>query len=396
MVLFLLLLAYVSASVGYLFVLAVWGRFFFKRHKWPASTCASPKRIAILVPAYKEDAVILATASNLLDCDYPKDNYDIYIIADSFRPETLRELARLPVRLLEVSFEKSTKTKALNAAFQQIDKPYDIALICDGDNMLAPDFLAKTSEAFNGGARATQGKRIAKNLDTSFAILDASSEAINNHIFRKGTNAIGLSSAVIGSGMAFEFDTVRNILKDVDAVGGFDKVLQLKIVQQGIYIWYLEDAVIFDEKVDNPSAFSQQRKRWISSQINYARQFFFPAFKELFRGNLSYFNLAVINNSIPPKALFLLMLPLLIGFGFLLGIKTGIAACFVLVLYFATLLLALPQVLADKHVLGAVLVLPRAVFLLFRTLFQLRKADERFIHTPHTKTGITNSSERGI
>src|SRR6185437_6212165 len=176
------LLAYVSASVGYLFVLAVWGRFFFKRHKWPASTCASPKRIAILVPAYKEDAVILATASNLLDCDYPKDNYDIYIIADSFRPETLRELARLPVRLLEVSFEKSTKTKALNAAFQQIDKPYDIALICDGDNMLAPDFLAKTSEAFNGGARATQGKRIAKNLDTSFAILDASSEAINNHI----------------------------------------------------------------------------------------------------------------------------------------------------------------------------------------------------------------------
>ena len=396
MVLFLLLWAYCAASVGYLFVLAVWGRFFFRRPKWPLTSRASPRRIAVLVPAYKEDAVILATASNLLASDYPKDKYDVYIIADSFHPETLHELQKMPIRLLEVSFEKSTKSKALNAAFQQIDKPYDIALICDGDNMLASDFLRKTSEAFNGGARAIQGKRIAKNLDTSFAILDASSEAINNHIFRKGTNAIGLSSAIIGSGMAFEFDTVRNILSEIDAVGGFDKVLQLRVVQQNIFIVYLEDAVVFDEKVDSPSAFSQQRKRWISSQIIYARQFFFPAFKELFHGNLSYFNLAVINNSILPKAFLLLLLPLLIAFGFILGAKTGLIACILLVLYLGTLLLALPQVLVDKHLLGAILVLPRAVFLLVRTLFQLRKADERFIHTPHTKTGISNSSERGI
>lgn len=396
MTLFIIFLTYCAASVGYLFLLSLWGRFFYTKKAWTTPPKTSPKHIAVLVPAYKEDAVITATAMNLLECDYPREAYDIYIIADSFKPETLRELAKLPIHVLEVTFEKSTKTKALNAAFQRITKPYDIALICDGDNMLAPDFLKKTNEAFLGGAKAIQGKRVAKNLDSSFAILDASSEAINNHIFRKGTNAIGLSSAICGSGMAFDYHLVKDILQDITAVGGFDKVLQLRIVQQRISIYYLDDTIVYDEKVDSPSAFSQQRKRWISSQFIYARQFFFPAFKELFRGNLSYFNLAVINNSILPKAFLMVMLPLLVLGGFLLGVKAGLAACVVFLLYTATLLLALPQVLVDKHLLHAVLILPRAVFLLLKTLFQLRKADERFIHTTHTKTGITNSSERGL
>ena len=396
MVLYLILLAYVTLSVAYLFLLSVWGRFFYSRKKWTIPPRAAPLRIAVLVPAYKEDAVILYTAKNLLESDYPRDLYEIYIIADSFRPETLRELEKLPVKLLEVSFEKSTKTRALNAAFRQIEKPYDIALICDGDNMLARDFLKKTNEAFLGGAKAVQGRRVAKNLDTSIAILDACSEAINNHIFRQGTNAVGLASAICGSGMAFEFDTVKEILGEIDAVGGFDKVLQLKIVQRRIFIHYLDDMIVYDEKVDTPSAFSQQRKRWISSQYLYARQFFFPAFKELFRGNLSYFNLAVINNSILPKAILMAIFPLLVIVGFLLSLKAGIAATIVFLLYLVTLLLALPQVLVDKHLRHAILILPRAVFLMVRTLFQLKKANERFIHTPHTKTGITNSSERGL
>ncbi|MDP4218796.1 MAG: glycosyltransferase, partial [Bacteroidota bacterium] len=147
------------------------------------------KRIAILVPAYMEDNVITFTAANLLNLDYPRELYDVYIIADSFRQDTLQALRRLPLYVFEVSFENSTKTKALNEAFKRIEKPYDIALICDGDNMLGKHFLKKTNDAFVAGARAVQGRRIAKNLDTSFAILDACSEAINNHIFRKGTNA---------------------------------------------------------------------------------------------------------------------------------------------------------------------------------------------------------------
>jgi len=138
------------------------------------------------VPAYKEDSIILSTATSLLNLNYPSELYDVYILADSFQLGTLEKLRQIPVHVFEVSFDKSTKTKSLNEGFKRINKQYDIALICDADNVLQKDFLQKINEAFIDGAKAVQGRRVAKNLDTSFAILDACSEAINNNIFRKG------------------------------------------------------------------------------------------------------------------------------------------------------------------------------------------------------------------
>ncbi|HEV9035068.1 MAG TPA: glycosyltransferase, partial [Puia sp.] len=110
------------------------------------------RRIAVLVPAYKEDGIILSTARNLLQQDYPADRYHVFIIADSFQPETIGVLKQLPLTVLEVSFEKSTKTKSLNDAFKRIGEPFDIALVCDADNMLASDFLQRMNSAFGAGA----------------------------------------------------------------------------------------------------------------------------------------------------------------------------------------------------------------------------------------------------
>jgi cellulose synthase/poly-beta-1,6-N-acetylglucosamine synthase-like glycosyltransferase len=388
---FVLIFVYCSLSVAYLFLLAFWGKLFFKRKKWSFPGDEPVKRIAILVPAYKEDEVIYFTATSLLYLDYPRELYDIYIIADSFEAGTLLDLAKLPLHVLEVSFDNSTKVKSLNEAFKRIDKAYDIALICDGDNMLNRDFLKKINNAFMNGAKAIQGKRVAKNLDTSFAILDACSEAISHHIFRKGANALGLSSAICGSGMAFEFITVRHILSGIDAVGGFDKILQMEVLQQNIFIHYLDNALVYDEKVDSPKVFAQQRKRWISSQFIHSQKFFFPAFRELFKGNISYFNLAIANYCILPKAFFLVILPPLAAVGFYLGNNWGIAAMGLFLIYIISLSIALPPALINRDLLRAVLTLPRAISLLVRASFQFKRSGENFIHTPHTKTGITNA-----
>jgi cellulose synthase/poly-beta-1,6-N-acetylglucosamine synthase-like glycosyltransferase len=365
------------------------------------------RRIAVLVPAYREDGIILSTARNLLQQEYPADRYRVYILADQFQPETVEALRALPrpdasrssalqpgasqLEVLEVAFDKSTKTKSLNEAFKRISEPWDIALICDADNMLAPDFLERINAAFGAGARAVQGRRVAKNLDTSFAVLDACSEAINNHIFRKGTYSLGLSSAVIGSGMAFEYDRIRRILGEISAVGGFDKILQLQVVSEGIRIHYLEDALIFDEKVDNPHAFEQQRKRWVSSQFIYLRRFFGPAFLQLFKGNWSYFNLAVANNLVLPRAFLFALLPLVTVAGFFLSVSWGLAAAGLIVLYGCALLLGIPRAMYNRDLGIAVLKLPKAITIMVGTILHIRKSNKTFIHTVHTKTEISNS-----
>jgi len=391
-ILFLVLFVYWALSVIYLLLLSVWGRCFYRQLPFPPASLADVpyNRIAVLVPSFKEDGIILSTAQNLLELDYPATSYGIYIIADSLQEETLRQLRALPIHVVEVSFTKSTKTKSLNEAFSRITAEYDVALICDADNMLASDFLQKINYAFVRGARAVQGRRVAKNLDTSFAILDACSEGINNNIFRKGTYAMGLSSAVIGSGMAFEYGTIKAILGEIQAVGGFDKILQLKVVEQGNRIHYLENALIFDEKVDSSHAFQQQRTRWVSSQFIYLRRFFVPACRHLLKGQISYFNLAVVNNLVLPRAFLMAGGPVMVVAGWLFGPFWGELSLAVLLGYGLALLLALPRDLINKDLFRAVLSLPRAIWNMVGALFQLKKAKQQFIHTVHTKTEVTN------
>ena len=192
---------YFFFSVLYLLIFAITGNFRLKK----TFTGKDKKlRFAVLLPAYKEDSVIIGTAKQALEQDYPKELFDVVVIADSLRSETLKELEKLPIRLIKVEFELSTKAKAINKTLKQLPDEYDAVVALDADNIMANDFLKLTSVPLASGYKAVQGHRNAKNIDTPMAKLDTVSEEINNHIFRKGHWAIGLSSALIGSGMAFE------------------------------------------------------------------------------------------------------------------------------------------------------------------------------------------------
>jgi len=391
---YLLLFVFLAFSVLYLFVLSLAGRL---RRAKPSVISGAPKNnIAVMVAAYKEDGIILSTAANLLALDYPPELYTVYILADSFQPETLQQLRQMPVEVIEVVFEKSTKAKSLNAAFSGIDRAHDIVLICDADNMLETDFLRKIDGEFAAGEKAVQGKRVAKNLDSPFAILDACSEAIGNHIFRKGSNALGLSSSVIGSGMAFDFAEMRQIMSEIDATGGFDKILQLKVVGRGHSIRYLADGVIFDEKIGNSEAFGNQRKRWVSSQHQYLKKYFLPSLGQLFRGNINYFNLGIMHNFVPPRSFLFVLMPLLVVVSFFIHpVLYWVAASGTLLLLFLlAMTMGVPSSLVNRDLWRALLTLPRAVLIMLGTLLHLKKANKTFIHTVHTKTEVSNPNPK--
>lgn len=73
-----------------------------------------------LIPAYKSDAVIVHAAQSALQQDYPQELHEVVVIADRLQPATLAQLRRMPIRVLEVSFENSSKAKALNFAVGEI------------------------------------------------------------------------------------------------------------------------------------------------------------------------------------------------------------------------------------------------------------------------------------
>ena len=149
--------------------------------------------------------------------------------------------------------------------------------------------------------------------------------------------------------------------------------------------------MIFDEKVDNSDAFKQQRKRWLLSQFIYLKEYFFKGCRQLLKGNLSYFNLAVANNLVPPRAFLIAGLPVLCIAAYFIQLPVVFMQQFLLLaVYFISMLIAIPAELKNKKLLNALLQLPKAIILMIGNLFRMKKAKKVFIHTIHTKNEITN------
>ncbi|MEQ9415109.1 MAG: glycosyltransferase family 2 protein [Cyclobacteriaceae bacterium] len=360
---------------------------FYRNPKF-LKTVTSPQplnRIAVFIPSYKEDSVIVNVAKHALKQDYPKSKYDVIVIADSLKESTIKELNELNITLHVVQFEKSTKVKSLNSALALSDD-YEIAVILDADNVMESRFLSIIDQCFQNGWRAIQGRRVAKNLNTSFAVLDGLSEAINNHIFRQGCAALGLSSPIIGSGMAYEYSTLKKVMKSMDAVGGFDKVLQAVLLQMRIKIYYVKQGIVFDEKVENSDVFKNQRTRWISSHYIYLRKLFLTGVESLFKGQLSLFNITVLMSFQLPRILNIGILFIISISVLLLSNYTTIpfyywAGC--LFFYLTGIALAIPSSYYNRKLFSAVIQLPRAFCSMLAAHLKLKNANKKFIHTPH-------------
>lgn len=374
------ILIYLTIQVTYLLFFSILGKIIKKKVFLKATKL---RKIRIFVPGYKEDSVIIDTAKNILEQDYPNELFDVVIIADSFSESTLNTLKLLPIQVIEVHFEKSTKGKALQKAVEETQhKATDILLILDADNHLGAGFLHAVNNAFEAGYQAVQGHRTAKNFQTPFALLDACTEEINNHIFRKGHVAAGLPSALIGSGMAFDWHLFVELLTDIGETSGEDKELEFRLMRQRKDVAFLEGEYVYDEKVAKTDIFSQQRSRWLATQIEFFEKYFIEGWVQLLKGNVAFFN-KVFQTYLFPRVMLVAALGLWLIFCFffdkdLLSYSLLVFAALVL-----ALLMGIPMRWYNKQLLMAFFQIPVALFSMFKAMLSIGKARKQFIHTPH-------------
>ena len=387
--------AYLGIAAVYFLFFAFLGVFPYRRKIHPAPTI---RKMAVFIPGYKEDIVILEVAEASLKQSYPSTSFDVVIVADSFKPETIQALKNLPLKVVEVVFEKSTKSKSLNAAMAAIGDNYDIAVVLDADNIIAYDFLEKINQAFESGFNAVQGHRMAKNMNNSMAVLDSISEEINNHIFRKGHRVAGLASGLIGSGMAFQYGMFKKRMAAIKAIGGFDKELELTMLRDRIKIEYLDDAVVLDEKVQDKAVFENQRKRWLAAQFVYFKRFAWDGVVQFVtRLNIDFPD-KVYQMVMPPRILLLGVVTIItavMGIVSLINnlwMEEALALSFMnwFVIWIITVLafvFSVHRKFYTKQTLMAILTLPMGFWLMFMLLFKLKGANKTFIHTQHGVTG---------
>jgi cellulose synthase/poly-beta-1,6-N-acetylglucosamine synthase-like glycosyltransferase len=374
------ILIYLTIQVAYLLFFSIAGKLSSKKIFAKAQKL---RKIRIFVPGYKEDSVIIATAKNILEQDYPKELFEVVIIADSFSEATLKTLHSLPIKVVEVSFEKSTKGKALQKAVEATaQNATDILLILDADNHIGTGFLHAVNNAFEQGYQAVQGHRTAKNFQTPFALLDACTEEINNHIFRRGHVAVGMPSALIGSGMAFDWNLFVELLTDIGDTSGEDKELEFRLVRLRKQVAFLDREYVYDEKVAKTDVFSKQRSRWLATQVEFFEKYFIEGWVQLFKGNISFFN-KVFQTYLFPRVMLVAVLGLWLVFCFFFANQFFVFSLGLFIALAFSLLLGIPAKWYNKQLLMAFLQIPVAMISIVKASLNIGKARKQFIHTPH-------------
>ncbi|WP_418233548.1 glycosyltransferase [Butyricimonas virosa] len=343
-------------------------------------TANKQHKFAILFPAYKEDRVIIPVVESFLQQHYPQELYKVIVISDHMQDTTNEHLAQLPITLLKVNYENSSKAKALNFAMNHFGRDeFDAVVILDADNIVDTNFLLEINKVFDAGVQAIQAHRTAKNRNTDIAVLDGLSEEVNNSIFRRGHVRLGISSALIGSGMIFNYQWFHDNVKHLVTTGE-DKELEVLLLKQRIFIEFLDEVYVYDEKTQGEKGFYNQRRRWLATQFAQWGRVFKDLPRAILSGNIDYSD-KLIQWMLPPR---LILFGGIIVMGSIMQIIDWPLALKWWALFLimgVTLCLAIPDKLVDDRFKKSINKLPLLFIMMVVNLFRMKGMNKKFVNT---------------
>ena len=228
-------------------------------------------RFMAIIPAHNEEAVVGNLIESLKNQDYPKDLYDIFVIADNCTDHTA-QIAKDTGAIVYERFDNTKKTKGYALQWflkQKIeeDAPYDALLIFDSDNIVDKNFIKAMNKKLCQGEDVVQGYRDIKNPTDSWVTAGYAIFYWTMHRFyHLARYNLGLSPLLNGTGFMVKFDVIKPNGWDTETLTE-DLEFSLKRIIQGRKLGWATDAIVYDEQ---PVGFKQswkQRTRWSVGHI---------------------------------------------------------------------------------------------------------------------------------
>jgi len=222
-------------------------------------------RVAVLVPAYNEETVIVRTIRSVLNSDYA--NLRVIVIDDGSKDRTAevaasaysREISQGKLQILRK--QNAGKAEALNYAVARLDEEIYVGI--DADTVIASDAVSRLICHFTdprvgavaGNARV--GNKV--NLWTRWQAL----EYITSQNFeRRAQDLFDVVTVVPGAIGAWRTEAVRHggcypintVAEDAD--------LTMNLLEQGYKVIYEDQSLAFTEAPINAKGLMRQRFRW--------------------------------------------------------------------------------------------------------------------------------------
>ena len=330
-----------------------------------SSAVTSIASIAVLIPAHDEITVLGTLLESLAALEYPKDHFDVYVVADNCT-DTTAELARTTgwVRVYE-RFDQNKRGKgfALNWLMQKLHEDhlfYDAYIVLDADSVVYPNFLEEMNTGLAQGNQALQAQNTVLNItDSPSTALRWLALTLMNHVRPLGRNGLGCSSTLTGNGMCLSHALLERYPWHSFSLAE-DYQYYLNLVKHGEKVRYMPDAIVRSEM---PSTFAHMRTqdiRWESPDKS----------QPVWKTSLQLLNLGVRNrDAVRIEAIAELLTPPL---SYLIGWS-------ILALLGSLLLWSIPNVIMSLVIIGGLFFYLSAPFYLLHPPRTVMKA---LLHAP--------------
>jgi len=257
------------------------------------------KKFAIFIPAHNEEKVIVNIVENLNHLNYPKDCYDVFVIADNCTDDTARIATEGGANvLIRYNEEKRGKGFALQWAFREVlyrkDADYDAAVIFDADNLVSKNFLKEMNNKLCEGHKVLQGYIDSKNPEDSWITCSYSIAFWSaNRLFQCAREYLGLSCQIGGTGFCVDTEILKKIGWEATCLVE-DLEFTMKLMLNGIRVGWAHNAVVYDEKPLTLAQSWKQRRRWMQGFADVCSRYFIKLFvRSVKERNLALFDCAL-------------------------------------------------------------------------------------------------------
>lgn len=221
---------------------------------------------AVLIPARNEEKILKFTIEKLKTIDYPRELYDVIVIADNCTDDSA-QIARLAGAQVYERHDttRMSKAHAMNWLFNQqrfVMMNYDAICILDADTILADNFLMEMDNEIADGYEIIQGRVGSTNptdtLTTAFMTVVLS---IQNRIWQLPQANIGRSGFFVGTGVCITTSWLYKIGWNINTLVE-DAEFGIQSVLKGGFVRYCDNARFYVEQVRTFNGLWKQQRRW--------------------------------------------------------------------------------------------------------------------------------------
>jgi len=232
-------------------------------------------RIAAIIPARNEAAVVGNLVQSLLEQDYPRELFEIFVVPNNCTDDTEAVARAAGASILHVEGPIRAKGDVLRGAFTQLSAMggYDAYCVFDADNLVERGFFRAVNDALLAGYHAAQGFRDSKNPYDNW--VSGSMSAFYwfmSRYYNESRSRLNMSCHLNGTGFMVSDGAIRTLGWNTHTLTE-DLEFTALCALQGYKVGWMPEARVYDEQTASFRISCVQRRRWTAGSMQCLRRY---------------------------------------------------------------------------------------------------------------------------